>query len=97
MKKLILISALFLCSFSASFAQSTIKTVATGNVLSEVTTPATLESLTTTSEKTAYTFKTASGEELPVYKSVNGKLFVCRLSKKTGNYYKQYITIDPVN
>lgn len=94
MKKIILISSLFLCSFTYSFAQSEIKAVASGDTLTQVVTPVTIETLVKTSEKTSYTFKTASGEELPVYKSINGKLFVCRLSKKSGSYYKQYIVIE---
>lgn len=93
MKKIILIASLFLCSFSFA-VNAQIKATASGNVLTEVVTPVTLESLIKTAEITSYTFKTSSGDELPVYKSINGKLFVCRMSKKSGNYYKQYITIE---
>lgn len=38
-------------------------------------------------------YTNAKGERLPVYVSKNGKLFVIRTSKKTGNQYNQYLKL----
>jgi hypothetical protein len=43
---------------------------------------------------TGNTFTTSSGEILPIYVSDNGKYYVVRTSKNTGNQYKQYLKID---
>ena len=42
---------------------------------------------------TQYQFKNSKNELVPVYKTKNGKLYVCRISKN-GNYYRQYINIE---
>ena len=41
--------------------------------------------------KTAYTFKAKDGKEYPIYLSKNGKAYIIRVSKKTGNEYRQYL------
>ena len=46
------------------------------------------QSLTKTATKTTYVYLT-----LPVWKSSKGSLFVVRQSKKTGNFYKEYVTL----
>lgn len=43
--------------------------------------------------KTKYTL-TIKDITYPVYKSVRGKFFIIRTSKKTGNEYKQYLKIE---
>ncbi len=53
------------------------------------TSVATENSLTKTATKTNYTFK-----GLPVYKSSKGSYFVTKKSKKTGNWYKVYVTVS---
>lgn len=91
MKKIILIASLFLCSFTASFAQT--KTVQTGNVLTQVVVPVTLESLVKTSVKTELSYVNSLGETFDVYLSENGKYFYVKKSK-SGNFYKVYLTIE---
>lgn len=44
-----------------------------------------------TGTKTKYTFKAKDGKVYPIYLSKNGKAFIIRVSKKTGNEYKQYL------
>jgi hypothetical protein len=91
MKNLILIASLFLCSFTASFAQT--KTVQQGNTLVQVVVPVTLESLTSTSKKTELSYVNSMGESFDVYLSENGKYFYVKKSK-SGNFYKVYLTIE---
>lgn len=43
---------------------------------------------------TGNTFTTSNGETLPIYVSENGKYYVLRTSKNTGNQYKQYLKLD---
>jgi hypothetical protein len=38
-------------------------------------------------------FVTSKNEKFPIYKSVNGKYYVIRISGKTGKEYKQYLTL----
>ena len=47
----------------------------------------------TTSQATGHFFIDRSGTKYPVYRSIHGKLYVIRTSKKTGNEYKQYLKI----
>ena len=42
---------------------------------------------------TGQTFKAADGKIYPIYKSINGKFYIIRVSKKTGKEYKQYLSI----
>jgi uncharacterized protein YxeA len=42
---------------------------------------------------TGQTYTDAKGQEYKVYKSVNDKLYIIRLSK-SGNEYKQYLKVD---
>lgn len=46
-----------------------------------------------TYKPTGKTFTTSKGETFPVYVSKNGKLFVIRTSKATGNQYKTIFEI----
>ena len=45
------------------------------------------------SRKTGNTYTTEKGEVFPVYVSKNGKFFIIRTSKNTGNQYKQYLKL----
>lgn len=47
--------------------------------------------LTKTASNTATTFTAADGTRYTVWKSSKGSFFIVRKSKKTGNYYKQYL------
>lgn len=42
-------------------------------------------------KKTGDKFVLSSGESLDIYESKNGKLYVIRVSKGSGNEYKQYL------
>ena len=41
--------------------------------------------------ETKFTFKDKSGNIYPIYISKNGKCYIYRISKKTGNEYKYYL------
>lgn len=43
---------------------------------------------------TGKTFEDKKGTIYPIFKSGKGKFFIVRTSAKTGNTYKQYITIN---
>lgn len=43
---------------------------------------------------TGKTFTTTDGIKYPVWKSAKGKYFVIRVSKKTGNKYRQYLKLN---
>ena len=43
---------------------------------------------------TVYKWRDSEGKEYVVYLSELGKYFVIRTSKKTGNQYKQYLTVS---
>lgn len=80
MKKLILIASLFI-AFTAQ-AQNHIVKDANGNY--------TVAQRDTTKKATGKTITLADGKVLPVYISVNGKLYYFKTSKN-GNIYKCYI------
>ena len=83
---------LFLLAMLTCFCQAqTVTTTLQGNVRTEVTKAPTESGLTKNAQKDGTTFKTKSGEVYPVWKSAGGKLFVVRVSKKSGMPYKKYI------
>jgi hypothetical protein len=88
MKKVTLIVGLFLAS-SLAFSQSNVVRDANGNFVTKTTPKKASED-----KPTGKTFTNAKGEEFPVYESVNGKLYILRTSKETGNIYKQYLKIE---
>ena len=45
-------------------------------------------------KNTGKTYTDSKGVKYPVYESANGKLYIIRTSKKSGNQYKQYLTIQ---
>lgn len=44
--------------------------------------------------QTKYTWKDREGKTYPIFLSKNGRAYVIRTSKKTGNEYKQYLGED---
>ena len=86
MKKLIILSALFLASFSLK--AQTVQKTPEGNYIAV---KATRDSAGTSAKPTGKTFTTSKGEVYPVMLSKNGKLFVIRTSKATGRNYNQYL------
>ena len=43
------------------------------------------------SEKTIYLWTDSRGNEYPIYITENGSTYINRISKKTGNPYRQYL------
>lgn len=88
MKKLLLTIALAICAgaFHPAYSQEVKRE---GKVFVQQTTnkKVTLKNDT----KTEYTYKAKDGKTYPIYLSRNGKAFIVRVSKKTGNEYKQYL------
>lgn len=66
-------------------AQTAVKMDKNGNYIAAIDT-------TTTGKPTGKTYTDAKGVTYPVYVSVNGKLYVNRISK-AGNPYKQYLKL----
>jgi uncharacterized protein YxeA len=87
MKKIILLFALILGAAFASNGQ-TIITDKDGNYIA-VKQPTD----TSTGKPTGKTYTDTKGQKFPVYISKNGKLYVNRISQKTGQPYKQYLKI----
>lgn len=88
MKKATLILGLFLAS-SLAFSQTKVVRDADGNFVTKSTPKKASED-----KPTGKTYTNAKGEEFPVYESVNGKFYVLRTSKETGNVYKQYLKTE---
>lgn len=88
MKKVTLIVGLFLAS-SLAFSQSNVVRDANGNFVTK-----TIPKKSHEDKPTGKTFTNAKGEEFPVYESANGKFYVLRTSKETGNVYKQYLKTE---
>jgi hypothetical protein len=47
-----------------------------------------------TAVKTGKVYETANEEFYDIYKGASGAYFIIRISKKTGNPYRQYITLQ---
>jgi len=89
MKTLALFSILFLAVYFAA-GQTKVTRDQSGNY---VTLSAT-SGKESVKKETGKTLTLKTGEKLPVYESANGKLFVERKSKKTGNVYRQYLITE---
>lgn len=90
--KAIILAALMLLSVGAAAQNETKKFQVNGNVITNVKSDkAKRESKP--AEKTTYVYKDSQGKTYPVYKSANGKLFVNKISAKTGKPYKMYIKL----
>lgn len=88
--KAIILAALMLLSVGAA-AQTEKKFQVNGNVITSVKADSKRESKP--AEKTAYVYKDSQGKTYPVYKSAKGKMFVNKVSSKTGKTYKMYIKL----
>lgn len=88
MKKVTLIVCLFLAS-SLAFSQTKVVRDADGNFVTKSTPKKASED-----KPTGKTYTNAKGEQFSVYESVNGKFYVLRTSKETGNVYKQYLKTE---
>lgn len=85
-------AAFIVLSFAATSAdaQTTATKDASGNY-TQIKVAATVASLEVGATKSGATYTTIDGEKFPVYLSKNGKAFVIRTSKKTGNPYRSYL------
>lgn len=94
MKKLFLFSALFLAVLAGN-AQTKVKTDANGNFIAVMA-----ERKKTPDVMTGKYFILPDGEKLPVYQSAkldslgNTRFYVIRKAKKSGNEYRQYLTVQ---
>jgi hypothetical protein len=87
MKKIFLIGLL---SFAlGTTAQTKVKQDKNGNF-----TAVQKEKIKSDSTATGKTFTTSKGEVFAVYKSAQDKLFINRVSKKSGKAYRQYIKVE---
>lgn len=83
------LTILFLCLFTFKLqAQTKVKTDAQGNY---VTATVKGQKSGSKAKETGKYFVDKDGKKYPVMESKNGKLFIVRISKKTGNPYNQYI------
>lgn len=48
---------------------------------------------TAQAHKTDSIFVDKNGNKFPIYKSVKGKLYIIKISKKTGKEYKRYLSL----
>ena len=87
MKKLTLILSLFLAS-SLAFSQTKVSKDANGNYIQVKATRKASED-----KPTGQTLTLSNGDVYPIYESVNGKLYIKRISKN-GNEYKQYLKTE---
>jgi hypothetical protein len=83
MRKLFLIAILVIASVSASYAQNYTKSGKTYK--SEKTVSQSSE------RETGFTWEDSKGIQYPIYMGPSGSCYIKRVSKKTGNEYKQYL------
>ena len=88
MKKLIVTIAVALFSIVGVNAQK-ITTDANGNYVAVKS-----ERVKAEAKETGKTFTDAKGNVFPVLQSANGKLFVIKTSKNTGNQYRMYLKTE---
>ncbi len=82
-----------ICFLFAGFnLKAQTKVVQHSDTLVEVVAQVTVESLTDGCILLPQVFKNASGEVFQVWQSKEEKLFIVRQSKKTGRFYRQYLT-----
>lgn len=87
MRKMGLCLCLFVACMAAG-AQTKVKVNAQGDYVSVSTRPA------STAKPTGKHYVTRDGQRLPVWQTSTGKLFVNRISKKTGKTYRSYLTVE---
>lgn len=83
MRKLILIAILVIASVSASYAQNYTKSGKTYKAEKTVSQPSERE--------TGFTWEDSKGVQYPIYMGKTGSCYIKKISKKTGNEYKQYL------
>ena len=83
MRKSFLIAMLIIASVSASYAQNYTKDGKTYK--SEKTIKQSSE------RETGFTWEDSKGIQYPIYMSKSGSCYIKKISKKTGNEYKQYL------
>lgn len=83
MHKLILIAILVIASVSASYAQNYTKDGKTYK--------AEKVEKTSTEIETGFTWEDSKGVQYPIYMGKTGSCYIKKISKKTGNEYKQYL------
>lgn len=83
MRKLILIAILVIASVSASYAQNYTK--------SGKTYKAEKIEKASTERETGFTWEDSKGIQYPIYMGPSGSCYIKKVSKKTGNEYKQYL------
>lgn len=88
MKKTLIIFTM-LCTGIISHAQTKVKKDDKGNFIQVSNNVREKEK----DKETGQTYTDTKGQEFKVYKSINDKLYILRISK-FGNEYKQYLKID---
>lgn len=83
MRKLILIAILVIASVSASYAQNYTK--------SGKTYKAEKVEKASTERETGFTWEDSKGNTYPIYMGKTGSCYIKKISKKTGNEYRQYL------
>ena len=83
MRKLFLIAMLIIASVSASYAQNYTKDGKTYK--SEKTIKQSSE------RETGFTWEDSKGIQYPIYMGPSGSCYIKKISKKSGNEYKQYL------
>lgn len=83
MRKLFLIAMLIIASVSASYAQ---------NYTKDGKTYKSEKTIKQSSEKeTGFTWEDSKGIQYPIYMGPSGSCYIKKISKKSGNEYKQYL------
>lgn len=88
MKQLIIICGLLLATLFAS--SQNIQRTSNGNYIAVKQS----KNDSATNVNTGKTYTDAAGEVFKIFRSVHGKYFIYRVSKKSGLTYKKYLTIE---
>ena len=83
MRKLFIIAMLIIASVSASYAQNYTK--------SGKTYKAEKVEKTSSEKQTEFVWEDSKGIQYPIYMGSTGSCYIKRISKKSGNEYKQYL------
>lgn len=83
MRKLILIAVFIIASISASYAQNYTKDGKTYK--------AEKVEKQSSERETGFSWEDSKGNTYPIYMGKTGSCYIKRISKKTGNEYKQYL------
>ena len=83
MKKIIIIIAAFAAFSVTSYSQDVVRN---GKTFEQVK-----KSSVKTEENTGFTYKDSKGNIYPIYMGKTGSCYIKKISKKSGNEYKQYL------